>query len=98
MPDQSHNISTSTDSDMPVMNFTKEELESWLRQEYEKRPLNNAPLPGEVTTRQIIEILGVSDDIGKRFIKSLVATGNATMKKAGNQCFYKLNIELPQYK
>ena len=49
--------------------ITKEELESWLRQEYEKRPLNNAPLPGEVSTKQIIEILGVSDDIGKRFIK-----------------------------
>ena len=78
--------------------ITKEELEAWLRDEYEKRPLNNTPLPGEVTTRQIIEILGVSNDIGKRFVKHLVATGKATMRKAGNQCFYKLLIELPQYK
>ena len=74
--------------------ITKEELENWLRQEYEKRPLNNVPLPGEVTTKQIIEILGVSDDIGKRFIKYLVAIGKATMRKVGNQCFYKLLIEI----
>ena len=74
--------------------ITKEELENWLRQEYEKRPLNNVPQPGEVTKRQIIEILGISEDSGKRFIKTLVVTGKATMRKAGNQCFYKLLIEI----
>ena len=73
----------------PSMNFTENELKDWLQEEYENRPMISTAQPGEYTRMQIQEMLGLGDDMGKKFVHSMVLQGKMTMRKAGSLCFYK---------
>ena len=89
MSDKTYDVPDTASNSSPVMNFTEAELKSWLQKEYEARPMSSSPQPGEYTRMQIQEMLGLGDNMGKKFVHSMVLQGKMTMRRAGSLCFYK---------